>query len=76
MHAPEGIAGLDEAPDTFFRDGDRLPGGLRAVLAPGPKGPIAPFISTAAPARTPDAGSTGGFSLCGRGGSRLDRLAG
>ena len=39
VHAPEGIAGLDEAPDTFFRDGDRLPGGLRAVLAPGPKGP-------------------------------------
>jgi len=39
VHAPEGIAGLDETPDAFFRDGDRLPGGLRAVHAPGPKAP-------------------------------------
>jgi glyoxylase-like metal-dependent hydrolase (beta-lactamase superfamily II) len=36
VHAPEGAAGLDETPDGAFKDGDRLPGGLRAVHAPGP----------------------------------------
>lgn len=39
VHAPEGVKGLDETPDAFFREGDRLPGGLRAVQAPGPKAP-------------------------------------
>lgn len=36
VHAPRGAQGLDEKPDVEFGDGDRLPGGLRAVHAPGP----------------------------------------
>lgn len=36
VHAPQGATGLDERPDVEFRDGDRLPGGLEAVHAPGP----------------------------------------
>lgn len=39
VHAPRGAAGLDEKPDGFFGAGDRLPAGLRAIEAPGPKGP-------------------------------------
>ncbi|HEU4403454.1 MAG TPA: MBL fold metallo-hydrolase [Candidatus Polarisedimenticolia bacterium] len=39
VHAPQGAQGLDEPPDATFRGGDRLPGGLRAMHAPGPKGP-------------------------------------
>ncbi len=33
---PEGAAEADEQPDHRYRDGDQLPGGLRAVLTPGP----------------------------------------
>jgi glyoxylase-like metal-dependent hydrolase (beta-lactamase superfamily II) len=36
VHAPRGAVGLDEKPDAEFGDGDRLPGGWRAVHAPGP----------------------------------------
>jgi glyoxylase-like metal-dependent hydrolase (beta-lactamase superfamily II) len=36
VHVPRGAAGLDEAPDAEYGDGDRLPGGLRAIHAPGP----------------------------------------
>ena len=36
---PEASAGLDEAPDRFHAHGDLVPGGLRVVAAPGPKGP-------------------------------------
>jgi glyoxylase-like metal-dependent hydrolase (beta-lactamase superfamily II) len=36
VHAPTGAAGLDEAADLWYGDGDRLPGGLRAIHAPGP----------------------------------------
>ena len=39
VHAPEGTRGTEEAPDTTFKEDDRLPGGLRAVPAPGPHGP-------------------------------------
>ncbi len=34
--APRGAEGLDEEPDAFYGEGDALPGGLRAVHAPGP----------------------------------------
>ncbi len=33
---PEGAAEADEQPDHRYGDGDSLPGGLRAVLTPGP----------------------------------------
>lgn len=36
VHAPRGAGDLEEKPDAAFGDGDRLPGGLRAVHAPGP----------------------------------------
>jgi len=36
VHAPVGATGLDEAADLSYGDGDRLPGGLRAIHAPGP----------------------------------------
>lgn len=36
VYAPHGSEGLEETPDIWFRDGDVLPGGLRAVHAPGP----------------------------------------
>jgi glyoxylase-like metal-dependent hydrolase (beta-lactamase superfamily II) len=39
VHAPAGATTIDEAPDATFEEGDRLPGGLRAVAAPGPKAP-------------------------------------
>jgi glyoxylase-like metal-dependent hydrolase (beta-lactamase superfamily II) len=35
VHAPRG-AGLDEPADVLFGDGERLPGGVRALHAPGP----------------------------------------
>lgn len=35
--APEGCRAMDEGPDQRFRDGDRLPAGLRAVRTPGPE---------------------------------------
>lgn len=38
VHAPEGSEGLEEQPDALYRDGDRLPGDLVAVHAPGPTG--------------------------------------
>lgn len=34
--APRGAQGLEEEPDAFYGEGDVLPGGLRAVHAPGP----------------------------------------
>lgn len=36
VRAPRGSAGLLESPDAEYGDGDHLPGGLRAVHAPGP----------------------------------------
>lgn len=37
VHAPRGAAAkLEEKPDVEYGDGDALPGGLRAVHAPGP----------------------------------------
>ena len=36
VHAPRGAEGLDEPPEAMYGDGDRLPGGLRAIHAPGP----------------------------------------
>jgi len=36
VHAPEGAAKLDEAPDVSYKDGARLPGGLVAIHTPGP----------------------------------------
>lgn len=39
IHAPAGSRELDGVVDHSFNDGDRLPGGLQAVHAPGPFGP-------------------------------------
>jgi len=36
VHAPAGAENLEETPDAPYGPGDRLPGGLRAVHAPGP----------------------------------------
>ncbi len=36
VHAPEGCSDLDEKPDATYRDGDALPGGIKALHAPGP----------------------------------------
>jgi glyoxylase-like metal-dependent hydrolase (beta-lactamase superfamily II) len=36
VYAPSGSEGLEEPADLLYGDGDRLPGGLRAVHAPGP----------------------------------------
>lgn len=38
VHAPVGAEGLEEAPDYLYASGDLLPGGLRALAAPGPRG--------------------------------------
>ncbi len=37
VHAPEGTRPMEEEPDVRYRDGDSLPGGLRAVRTPGPE---------------------------------------
>ena len=36
VHAPRGSTRLEEVPDVPYDNDDRLPGGLRAVHAPGP----------------------------------------
>ncbi len=36
VYAPQGAEGLEEEPDRWYGEGDGLPGGLRAVHAPGP----------------------------------------
>ncbi len=36
VHAPRGARNLEERPDVWYGRGDRLPGGLRAIHAPGP----------------------------------------
>ncbi len=36
VYAPLWAEGLEEEPDHFYRHGERLPGGLRAIHAPGP----------------------------------------
>lgn len=36
VFAPRGAEGLEEEPDRWYRKGELLPGGLRAVHAPGP----------------------------------------
>ncbi|MGE0683719.1 MAG: MBL fold metallo-hydrolase [Candidatus Binatia bacterium] len=37
VYAPEGVRPMDEAADVFYRAGDVLPGGLRAIRTPGPE---------------------------------------
>lgn len=37
VHAPEGTRPMEEEPDSRYRAGDILPGGLRAVHTPGPE---------------------------------------
>ena len=39
VHAPDGVSAIDEKADVSYRDGDALPGGLRAVAVAGPKAP-------------------------------------
>jgi glyoxylase-like metal-dependent hydrolase (beta-lactamase superfamily II) len=36
VFAPKGSEGLEETPDFWYEDGAALPGGLRAIHAPGP----------------------------------------
>lgn len=36
IHAPQGAGGLEEKPDSTYKEGDRLPGDLRPIHAPGP----------------------------------------
>lgn len=38
IHAPDGASGLEEEPDATYKEGDLLPGGLKPIRAPGPKG--------------------------------------
>ena len=37
VHLPEGSRRTDEEPDARYREGDLLPGGLRAIRTPGPE---------------------------------------
>ena len=37
VYAPQGIRPTDEEPDVMYRAGDQLPGGLQAILTPGPE---------------------------------------
>lgn len=37
VHAPEGTRPMEEEPDQRYREGDLLPGDLRAIRAPGPE---------------------------------------
>ncbi len=37
VHAPEGVRPMEGEPDTHYREGDLLPGGLRAIRTPGPE---------------------------------------
>lgn len=36
VYAPEASDGLEEKPDVTFKEGDRLPGGIKPLHAPGP----------------------------------------
>ena len=36
VYAPRAAEGLEESPDHWYSEGDPLPGGLRAIHAPGP----------------------------------------
>jgi glyoxylase-like metal-dependent hydrolase (beta-lactamase superfamily II) len=36
VYAPRAADGLEESPDHWYSEGDPLPGGLRAIHAPGP----------------------------------------
>lgn len=55
VYAPVGARNLEEKPDVAYDDGRRLPGGLRAIHAPGPTGAHYAFLL--------DRG--GGVVLCG-----------
>ena len=37
VYAPEGTRPMEEEPDERYREGDALPGGLRALRTPGPE---------------------------------------
>jgi hypothetical protein len=37
VHAPDGVRPMEGEPDAHYREGDLLPGGLRAVRTPGPE---------------------------------------
>ena len=37
VFAPEGCQAMDEEPDVRYRDGEMLPGGLKAIHTPGPE---------------------------------------
>jgi hypothetical protein len=37
VHAPAGVRPMEGEPDAHYREGDVLPGGLRAIRTPGPE---------------------------------------
>ena len=37
VYAPDGCRAMDEEPDVYYRAGDVLPGGLKAIHTPGPE---------------------------------------
>jgi hypothetical protein len=37
VHVPEGTREMEEEPDLRYREGDALPGGLKAINTPGPE---------------------------------------
>lgn len=49
VHAPLESEGLEEPADAAYHEDDRLPGGLRAIHAPGPKGPHHVFYLATGP---------------------------
>lgn len=46
---PEDASAADEEPDHSYADGDRLPGGLRALRTPGPEWPHYSFLHEGEP---------------------------
>jgi len=50
VYAPEGCRAMDEEPDSRYRAGDMLPGGLKAIHTPGPEQAHYAFLRERAPA--------------------------
>jgi glyoxylase-like metal-dependent hydrolase (beta-lactamase superfamily II) len=46
VYAPEGAAELEEEPDQWYRDGDTLPGGLKAIQTAGLSNNFALLMAT------------------------------
>lgn len=46
VYAPEGAVELEEEPDEWYRDGDSLPGGFKAIQTPGLSSEFALLMET------------------------------